>query len=131
MKPRIVIAAFAIALASAQIAAAQPATPIAPGMGVLHGTVTRGPIAPLSRPGVPNSAPVAEAQVEVADPGGKTVATAQSASDGSYSVELAPGTYVVSIASPKIRFGRHPSERVTITAGHRTHLDLQIDTGIR
>ncbi len=128
---RLTIAALAMLLASAHIAAAQPTTPIAPGNGVLEGVITRGPIAPLSRPGVPNEAPVAEAQVQVADPSGKVVATAQSASDGSYSVALPPGSYVVSIASPKIRFGRHPSESVTITAGRRAHLDLQIDTGIR
>ncbi len=131
MNPRLVIAALAIVLASAGIATAQPTASIAPGIGVLEGTVTRGPISPLSRPGVPNSAPVAEAQLQITDPTGKVVATAQSASDGSYSVELPPGDYLVSIASPTTRFGRRGPTEVTITAGQRAHLDLQIDTGIR
>jgi Carboxypeptidase regulatory-like domain len=131
MTPRVVIAALAILLLSAHIAAAQPATPIEPGMGVLEGTVTRGPTAPVARPGVPNEAPVADAKIQIADPSGNVVTTTVSGSDGSYSVQLLRGAYLVRVVSPRPPFGPRAPEAVTISSGQRTHLDLQIDTGIR
>jgi hypothetical protein len=131
MMPRLVTAALAMLLFTAHIAAAQPATPIAPGRGVLEGAVTRGPLAPLAREGIPNSAPVFEAKIDIADSSGKLLMTVQSDPVGKYSVQLPPGDYLVSVASPKSPFGKHTPEPVTITAGHHAHLDLQVDTGIR
>jgi carboxypeptidase family protein len=131
MIARLIVAALAMLLISAQVAAAQPAATPAPGSGTLEGIVTRGPLAPLERMGVPNSTPVAEAQLEIADSSGKVVATAQSASDGSYSVDLPIGTYAIRVVSPASRFGKHYPATVTIAAGQRAHLDIQIDTGIR
>jgi hypothetical protein len=131
MTPRIVIVALAMLLLSTHIAAAQPATPIEPRMGMLEGTVTRGPTAPVARPGMPNEAPIAEAKIQIADPSGNVVTTTRSGSDGSYSVQLLNGPYLVSVVSPRTPFGRRAPEAVTISSGQHTHLDLHVDTGIR
>jgi hypothetical protein len=54
--------------------------------GTLQGDVSRGLLTPVSRPGVPNSAPVAGAVIEIATPAGKKIATARCDSNGRYSV---------------------------------------------
>jgi hypothetical protein len=47
MIARLIVAALAMLLISAQVAAAQPAASPAPGSGILEGIVTPGPLAPL------------------------------------------------------------------------------------
>src|SRR5579864_9044867 len=98
----------------------------------LDGRVTRGPLSPVERIGVPNAAPVPGARLEITAPDGRKVASAESNSAGKYSVQLAPGTYLVTVISPAGAFNRpNPPATVAIKAGEVTHFDIRLDTGIR
>jgi Carboxypeptidase regulatory-like domain len=100
--------------------------------GRLEGSVSRGPLAPVERPGILNSAPVAGAAIEIATPAGKKIATVQSDSNGRYSAQLPPGTYRVVVTSPAAAFHRkNVPATVTLKAGQITRLDIRLDTGIR
>ena len=98
----------------------------------LEGRITRGPLSPVERLGVPNDAPVVGARLEITAPNGRKVASVESNSAGKYSVQLAPGTYLVTVISPAGAFNRpNPSASVVIKADKATHFDIRIDTGIR
>src|SRR5579864_328255 len=98
----------------------------------LEGRITRGPLSPVERIGVPNAAPVAGARLEIRAPNGRKVASVESDSAGKYSVQLAPGTYLVTVISPAGAFNRpNPPATVAIKAGEVTHFDIRLDTGIR
>lgn len=125
------VAAVLACLMCAGIANARFEAPSMPGSGTLEGTITRGPLTPIERPGIPSSAPVAAAQIGIATPDGKKAATVQSGSAGEYSVQLAPGTYVVTVTSPARALSKNLPATVTITEGATTHLDIRLDTGIR
>jgi carboxypeptidase family protein len=82
--------------------------------------------------GVPNAAPVAGARLEIKAPSGRKVATVESDSAGRYSLQLPPGTYLVTVISPTGAFNRpNPPATVVIKAGEVTHFDIRLDTGIR
>jgi carboxypeptidase family protein len=101
-------------------------------LGTLKGRVTRGPLAPVERVGIPNSAPVAAARLEITTSTGGKITTVGSDSDGEYSAQLAPGTYLVTVTWPAGAFNRpNLPATVTIKAGESTHLDIRLDTGIR
>jgi hypothetical protein len=101
-------------------------------LGTLKGRVTRGPLAPVERVGIPNSAPVAAARVEITTPSGGRITTVGSNSDGEYSAQLVPGTYLVTVTWPAGAFNRpNLPATVAIKAGETTHLDIRLDTGIR
>ena len=96
----------------------------------LHGTVSRGPITPVCRVGVPCSAPAVGA-VLVFSRRGQAVARVRTGVGGRYSVHLEPGYYTVAISPvPHIGFGLRPT-RVHVAAGVDAHLDFSVDTGIR
>ncbi len=98
--------------------------------GGLHGTVTRGPTAPVCRVGVPCSAPAVGA-VLVFSRAGHTPVRVRVGDGGRYAVRLAPGYYTVSIGpTPRIGLGIRPG-RVYVTLGRDARLDFSIDTGIR
>ncbi len=100
--------------------------------GTLEGRITRGPLAPVERLGIPNSAPVAGARLEIAAPTREKIATVESNSEGEYSVELATATHLVTVTSPAGAFNRpNPPLTVSVKAGEPTHLDIRLDTGIR
>jgi hypothetical protein len=69
-------------------------------------------------------------QVDATDAAGRTVASAQSGSDGHYRMTLAPGTYTLKVpgTSP---FPRCPTAAATVTPGMVTTVDISCDTGIR
>ena len=96
----------------------------------LHGTVSRGPITPVCRVGVPCDAPAVGA-VLVFSRRGHSAVRVRAGSGGRYSVHLEPGYYTVAISPvPRIGFGLRPA-RVHIAPGIDAHLDFSIDTGIR
>jgi hypothetical protein len=98
----------------------------------LEGTVTRGPITPVCRVGVPCDAPFsatftvfqASAELPVA------VAHFQSDTAGRYEVLLVPGSYTIVPDSTAPVF-RGQSRTATVEPTGLTHLDFQFDTGIR
>ena len=99
---------------------------------ILRGTITMGPTMPVQRLGGPPAiAPVVGARVDIANVDGITVASVTTGADGSYSVPLAPGDYVVTVRPATRMIGRNAPRSVTVTPGAPTALDIMLDTGIR
>ena len=110
-------------------------TPI-PQVGALEGRVSIGPLTPVERVGVPTPTPPPEVyaarSINIFQANGKTlVANVKINPDGTYRVELKPGTYVVNIARTGLDRGTDLPRTITIVDGQTTHLDIDIDTGIR
>ena len=103
--------------------------------GVLEGKIGIGPICPVERiPPDPSCQPTPEMYkawpLEISQKG-KKVATVV-ANDGTFSVELAPGTYVVDLERKQgIGGGKSLPATIVIKSGETTTLDIDIDTGIR
>jgi hypothetical protein len=96
----------------------------------LHGIVTRGPITPVCRVGVPCSAPAVGAVLVFSRVGHATTRVRVGAG-GRYSVRLAPGYYRVTVSpASQVGSGVRPN-RVHVTCGLDARLDFSIDTGIR
>jgi hypothetical protein len=123
MGSRRTLGLFAIILGTA----ATSATAAAPRSG-LYGVVTRGPITPVCRVGVPCDAPAGKVTLTFSRAGlAKTTQTDQL---GGYRIALAPGTYAVRTSSKP--FGQTPRPaNVHVRAGHVDKIDFAIDTGIR
>ncbi|HEY2105708.1 MAG TPA: carboxypeptidase-like regulatory domain-containing protein [Candidatus Binataceae bacterium] len=101
--------------------------------GVLEGTVNRGPLLPVQRPGDPSAAPVPGARINIATTDGKPVTAAETDSAGSFRITLPAGTYRVTMMpsahGPMI--GRNLPATITIGPGERRHLNIQVDSGMR
>ena len=115
----------ALALAAAAAALALPAT--ASPRGGLYGTVTRGPVSPVCRVGVPCDEPAARATFLLIRKG--TTIKVHTDAAGKYRVRLAPGRYTVSKGNwgPG---GIKPSS-IVVPAAHFARVNFAIDTGIR
>jgi hypothetical protein len=109
----------------ATLAVALPAGAGAVGTG-LHGLVTRGPITPVCKEGVPCSAPAKHITIRFVRNG--VVKSAVTGDDGRYSITLTGGTYAVRF--PSARFGFRP-RIVFVPAGRMSTRNFSIDTGIR
>lgn len=93
--------------------------------------VYRGPITPLTRIGVDNTAPVDQAVVRVVDPMGREVGRGKTNTKGEAYLTLQPGKYTVQVlACGQMRYLPEP-EPVTITAKQLTKIRFDCDTGIR
>jgi hypothetical protein len=92
--------------------------------GGLHGIVSRGPITPTCVQGQPCSAPARALMLSFSQ-GGSVVARAKTGDDGSYRVDLPPGTYFVMGPQP-VR-----PQHVIVSAGRFRRVDFSIDTKIR
>jgi hypothetical protein len=101
------------------------------GSGLLWGIVTRGPVSPVERLGVPSSVPAAGVTVVVSSPDGKTAGTAVTDDEGNYRIGLPPGTFIVNIHRGPLGHASGLPARVTVSEGGRTRLDIRLDTGIR
>ena len=103
--------------------------------GTLRGQVTIGPIWPVERPGdnFPISPEVYEARkVMVYDRhGSKLIKKVDLEHDGSYTVELNPGTYMIDINRLGIDSSSDVPREVEIRSGEVVEVDIDIDTGIR
>ena len=98
-------------------------------LALLHGIVTRGPIAPVCRTGMPCNEPAVGAVLAFLRDG-RVAARVRIGPGGRYRVRLAAGTYTVRLVPPpKIGFGTRP-DRVRVGAVS-TRADFFIDTGIR
>lgn len=111
-------------------------TPVPEETGTLEGHVTIGPLVPVVRPGEPEPTPGPEVYasrkiVVYAQDGRTEVARVDIDSRGNYGVTLAPGTYVVDINHAGIDRGIGLPKTVEIVSNQVTHLDVEIDTGIR
>lgn len=94
----------------------------------LSGTVTRGPISPVCREGVPCSAPAKQVVVQFSR-GDRVVGQAKTDAEGRYRIALQAGSY--SVRTPR-RFGASISPtQAVVRTGVVRRFDLSIDTGIR
>ena len=96
----------------------------------IAGTVSAGPISPVSRVGQPNTRPVKGASVEALR-GSQVVATGHTDGAGHYELTLQPGTYTIQAAADGFPFAKPQPRVVTVSAGQRETVDFQLDTGIR
>ena len=92
--------------------------------GVLHGTVTIGPLTPVCRVGTPCDGPARNAVLTFSH-GNRSVSVRTDAT-GAYRVRLATATYVVRAS---VGISLRPAT-VVVRAGER-RADFAIDTGIR
>lgn len=76
---------------------------------------------------MPSNPAVADASVNVTDSNGASVGTAHTASDGSYSITVAPGDYTVAVS--KLGYGTGSASK-SVTAGETTPADFTIDTAV-
>lgn len=111
--------------------AAAPASGGAP--GTLSGTITRGPMFPVSGPGAPSpaEAPVAGAELRIVDAAGALAATARTGADGRYAVALPAGDYRLERGAGFPGPTKNLPARVAISPGGQTRYDVLVDTGIR
>lgn len=107
------------------------------GFGTLEGKITIGPLCPVAKnPADPDCQPTAATflafPVNVMSEDGQTLITTLAPKlDGSYSARLEPAWYVIMRGtSPGIGGSNLPAE-ISISASKSTHLDINIDTGIR
>ncbi|MGH7573135.1 MAG: hypothetical protein ACREMK_15035 [Gemmatimonadota bacterium] len=101
-----------------------------PGTG-LEILVLKGPIEPVEREGVENTAPVAEAVLVIRSFGGRRVAELTTNADGRTRAPLAPGRYTVVVERcPGALFLPEPAT-ATVDIGVFAGVRLECDTGIR
>ncbi len=96
--------------------------------GVITGTVTRGPIAPVCRIGSPCTAPARKLVLVFR----RNSVAKQTTTDteGRYRIALAPGLWRVSLTRTGLGTAVEPRE-LRAVAGRTRKVDLSIDTGIR
>lgn len=106
-----------------------------PGVAILHGTVSAGPVCPVERnPPDPACAdrPVAGAVLVVLDATGGEVARVTSGADGRFQVELGPGAYRLVPQPRQGLMGTAVPVAFQVEAGESpTPLAVSYDTGIR
>lgn len=122
-----------VALAGFVVACGSPdraGTPAAKASSIIEGTVSAGPVSPVSRPGQANSRPVPGVRVE-AMRDGRVESVTYTDHDGRFSFTVQPGTYVIMISPVGFRFARPQPKTVTALAGREQTADWLLDTGIR
>ena len=96
----------------------------------IEGTVTIGPIRPVSRPGEINSKPYVGTLVIRALADNRIVATVTSAADGTFRVSVPAGEYLVeSQETSPYPFAK--PQQVTVSPGEYTVIVVAYDSGIR
>ena len=96
--------------------------------GTIHGTVMRGPTAPVCRIGTPCSAPAKHVTLYFSRNGSTRTTTTDAR--GRYSIRLPAGLYAVK--TNQRPFGTVPRPRsVRVRTSTSTRVDFEIDTGIR
>ena len=112
----------------------RPAEAVEP--AVLQGNVTVGPLSPVVRsdetPQPVNPEVYTSRSLNIYRENGETlVKNVPLQSDGTYRVELEPGTYVVTLAPNGIDFSKDLPQTISLEPGETVALDIDIDTGIR
>jgi hypothetical protein len=109
------------------------AKPLPPGLGMLTGYVTMGPVSPVGRLGLPPAPrPAAGVTLVVYGPAREEVAAVTTDANGQFRVNLLPGNYQLEMAPRTDRkFSKDLPATVTISQGQKTHLDVRLDTRMR
>ena len=105
--------------------------PAAAGTG-LQGTVTIGPTCPVERVGAPPCVAPLAATISVRNASDQEVTRFRSASDGTFKVDLAAGTYtLIGISSGPGGLPRPIPVTVTVIDGQYAQVNVTFDSGIR
>jgi hypothetical protein len=105
--------------------------------GTLQGTISIGPLCPVEHnPPLPECLPTRATYnvwpISVWTEGkAAKVAPIIPNLDGTYSIQLSPGNYVVDLDKPNTFGSRNLPANVKINSAKETVLDISIDTGIR
>jgi len=103
--------------------------------GTIKGKVDVGPICPVEREGVPCPVPpeaYTSREVILYAADGVTVITRMHfLSDGTYSFQVQPGTYILNIPSQGIGGAKDLPKTITLKSGETVEVNFSIDTGIR
>jgi len=100
----------------------------------IRGVAMAGPIFPLERPGIPNTAPLPYAIITVQPAGGgPEIARQQADASGRFQITLQPGSYLIVPLPPQpgAVLPRGQSQPVTVPAGQFVDLVIHYDPGIR
>lgn len=122
----IVLAGLLAACGGQRPAAGPAAAPAA----LVAGTVSAGPVSPVSRAGQPDTRPVPGVTVW-ARHGSTVVAVAHTNGAGRYELALHPGTYVIVAESERYQLFILQPRTVSVSPGQRLTVDFVLDTGIR
>jgi hypothetical protein len=105
--------------------------------GILEGTISIGPICPVETiPPSPECLPTAETYkaypvgIWTSD-GSRRIALITPALDGSFSVELDPGEYLIRLDKTSGVGGSNLPRQIVISTQEKTTVSINIDTGIR
>ena len=121
-----IIAAYFFALPDKERTATQSV-----GSGI-NGFVMMGPICPVQREGDDTCNDKAiEANIVVKNKKEDVIKNIETLEDGSFSVELPPGQYVIYTNSGNNGLGGSKPEYVTVEDGKFSDVTIRIDTGIR
>ncbi len=122
----------AIAMTALLLAGCGPSAASAPPNTGIRGIVTLGPTCPVEQVGQPPCVePLAATLAVTSAEDGSVVAKVNSGADGTFTVDVPPGDYVV-VPEPggdPLPLGQ-PVE-VTVVAGAYTEIEVAYDTGIR
>ena len=99
----------------------------------IDGEAVIGPARSVERVGdPPNQAPYADATLLILGSDRRPVARVTTGADGRFRIDLPPGEYWVTGASPESRFRpRAAEEQARVTAGTRASVTLHFDSGLR
>ncbi len=100
----------------------------------IEGVALVGPISPVDRPGVSNTAPLAGAVISIQRPNsGVEVARVVADQQGRFQINLPPGTYRLVPLPPQsgALYPRGIPQTVTLAPGEMTQVTVMYDSGIR
>ena len=101
-------------------------------LGTIRGAVLLAPTCPVQSVGSPcPGRPLAGVRVRVVDDGGTVRARAVSGNDGTFVIDVAPGSYLLTASIQEDPARSVAPVRVSVRAGEVVHSDVLVDSGIR
>ena len=100
-------------------------------LGTIRGSVLLAPTCPVETTESPcPGRPLAQVPVRVVDADGDVRASAVSGDDGSFTIDVAPGSYLLTASIEDPARSVKPV-RLVVGAGEVVHADVLVDSGIR
>jgi hypothetical protein len=101
-------------------------------LGTIRGSVLLAPTCPVETAESPcPGRPLATVPVRVVDADGNVRASAVSADDGAFTIDVAPGSYLLTASIEEDPARSVKPVRVAVRAGEVVHADVLVDSGIR
>jgi hypothetical protein len=101
-------------------------------LGTIRGSVLLAPTCPVETAESPcPGRPLAAVPVRVVDVDGKVRASAVSGDDGAFTIDVAPGSYLLTASIEEDPARSAKPVRVAVRAGEVVHANVLVDSGIR